>query len=59
MKKYIVLFGNDRFYPELHYNACRNRFDSLKDAREYARGYINSYVFRVYDDGAWFIQLKI
>lgn len=51
MKKYFVLFGNDRINPDDHYRASE-KFDTLKEARAYARDYINGYVFRIYDDGS-------
>ena len=41
--EYIVLFGNDRYHADLH---ASTKFDSIKAAREYARRYINAYIFR-------------
>ncbi len=46
--EYIVLFGNDRYYPDLHYRACRHRYTSIKDAREYADRFINAYIFKLH-----------
>ena len=44
-KSYIVLFENDRFHPELHYSACRNKFNNLPEARKFASKYENAYIF--------------
>ncbi len=44
--EYIVLFGNDRYHPDLHVRACRHKFDYIKDAREYAKEYENAYIFK-------------
>lgn len=52
MKKYFVLFGYDRINPDTHYRACKHKFDTLKEARAYAREYTNASVFRMYDDGS-------
>ena len=46
--EYIVLFGNDRYNPDLHYKACRHRYTSIKDAREYANGFLNAYIFKLH-----------
>lgn len=51
MERYFVIFGNDRHHAEDHYRACKHKFDYLKDARAYARDFLNAYVFRMYDDG--------
>lgn len=51
MKKYFVVFGNDRIRPDNHYGATKHKFDTLKEARAYAREYLNAYVFRMYDNG--------
>lgn len=51
MKKYFLVFGNEKFHPEDHYNAAI-KFDLLKDAREAARQYNNTSVFRIYDNGS-------
>ena len=44
--EYIVLFGNDRYNPDLHIGACRNKFDYIKEARAYANDYENAYIFK-------------
>ena len=44
---YIVLFGRDRYSPDAHYRAAR-KFDTIKEAREYAAPYENAYIFRVH-----------
>lgn len=46
--EYIVLFGNDRYRPELHYRACRHRYTSIKEAREYANRFSNAYIFKLH-----------
>lgn len=46
--EYIVLFGNDRYSPDLHYNACKHRYTSIKDAREYASHFFNAYIFKLH-----------
>lgn len=46
--EYIVLFGNDRYHPDLHYRACKNRYISIKDAREYANGFLNAHIFKLH-----------
>ena len=46
--EYIVLFGNDRYRPDLHYTACKHRYTSIKDAREYADKFLNAYIFRLH-----------
>lgn len=46
--EYIVLFGNDRYYPDLHYKACKHRYTSIKDAREYASCFLNAYIFKLH-----------
>ena len=46
--EYIILFGNDRYNPDLHYRACRYRFTSIRDAREIASGYYNAYIFKLH-----------
>ena len=43
---YIVLFGNDRYYPDAHMNACRHKFDSIRDARNFAKQFENAYIFK-------------
>lgn len=43
--EYIVLLGNDRYNPDLHYRACCNRFDYIADARKYAKRYSNAGIF--------------
>lgn len=45
--EYIVLFGNDKYNPDLCYRACRDRFDYLKDARAFASQFSNASVFKV------------
>lgn len=51
--EYIVLFGRDRYAPDLHYNACRHRYDSIKEARAYAGRWDNAYIFKMhFDKGA-------
>ena len=51
MKKYFLVFGNEKFHPEDHYNAAI-KFDLLKDAREEARLYKNASLFRMYENGS-------
>lgn len=46
--EYIVLFGNDRFHPDLHYKMCKHRYTSIKDARKYASNFINAYIFKLH-----------
>lgn len=46
--EYIVLFGTDRYNPDLHYKACRHRYMSIKDAREYANRFINAHIFKLH-----------
>lgn len=46
--EYIVLFGNARFNPDLHQRACRHRFTTIKEAREYASGFLNAYIFKLH-----------
>lgn len=46
--EYIVLFGNDRYNPDLHYKACKHRYTSIKDAREYASAFLNAYIFKLH-----------
>lgn len=46
--EYIVLFGNNRFDPDSHYKACKHRFISIKDARRYANGFTNAYIFKLH-----------
>lgn len=46
-KCYMVLFGNDHHHPELHYNACRDKFEHLPDARRFAAKYSNAHIFCV------------
>ena len=46
--EYIVLFGNERHHPELHESACRHRYQRIKDARRYADGFLNAYIFKLH-----------
>ena len=46
--EYIVLFGNDRYSPDLLCRACRHRYTSIKDAREYANRFVNAYIFKLH-----------
>lgn len=46
--EYIVLFGNDRFDPDLHVKACKHRYTSIKEAREYAERFLNAYIFKLH-----------
>ena len=46
--EYIVLFGNDRYDPDFHINACKHRFTNIKDAREYAERFMNAYIFKLH-----------
>lgn len=46
--EYIVLFGNDRFNPDLHHRACKHRFSHIADARNYAYYYLNAYIFKLH-----------
>lgn len=46
--EYIVLFGNERFNPDLHFRACKHRYTSIKEAREYARSFFNAYIFKLH-----------
>ena len=43
---YVVLFGNDRYYPEDHYAAAQYKFDHIKKAREYAKQFSNASTFK-------------
>lgn len=45
---YFVIFGNDRYSPDDHFTACRNKFDSLTVARAYAKNYTNAYIFKAH-----------
>lgn len=45
-EEYFVLFGNDRYRPDDHYRACRDKFDYIKEARAYAKEYDNAYIFK-------------
>jgi hypothetical protein len=49
---YFVVFGNDRYNPDLHLTACKNKFDYLKDARLYAKNFSNAYIFKAHFDGS-------
>ena len=44
--EYIVVFGSQRFRPDTHIKTAE-RFDYIRDAREYAGRYLNAYIFRV------------
>ena len=44
--EYLVMFGSDRYHPDLHARACRHRFDHIKDAREYASAYENASIYK-------------
>lgn len=56
-KVYFVLFGNDRYYPDAHFRACRNKFDHLPEARKFASGYSNAAIFCAkYVCGTWDIE---
>lgn len=44
--EYIVLFGTDRYAPDRHERACRDRFDYIEEARRYAKGYSNAGIFK-------------
>lgn len=46
--EYIVLFGNDRYSPDLHYRACKHRYTSIKEAREYANRFSNAEIFKLH-----------
>lgn len=46
--EYIVLFGNDRYNPELCYMACKHRYTNIKAAREYANNFLNAYIFKLH-----------
>ena len=46
--EYIVLFGNDRYNPDLHYKACKYRYTSIKEARIYAYNFLNAYIFKLH-----------
>ena len=48
--EYLVMFGSDRYHPDLHVRACRNRFDYIREAREYATGYENTSIFKCHYD---------
>lgn len=60
--EYIVLFGNDRYNPDLHYRACTHRYISIKDAREYANRFLNAYIFKCHwkkdSDGPVITEMK-
>lgn len=45
---YFVLFGNDRYKPDLHFRACRHKFDHLPDARQYTKPLRSAYIFKAY-----------
>lgn len=47
MKIYVVTFANTRADADLRVNASRHRFDSLKEAREYAADYWNACITAV------------
>jgi len=46
--EYIVLFDGDRYHPDLHYRACKHRYDSIKGARAYANKFRNAYIFKLH-----------
>ena len=46
--EYIVLFGNDRYHPDLHYRVCKHRYISIKEAREYANDFSNAHIFKLH-----------
>ena len=46
--EYIVLFGNARYNPHSPYKACKHRFTSIKEAREYANCFLNAYIFKLH-----------
>lgn len=45
--EYVVVFGNDRYAIDRVLSAAKHRFDYLPDARRYADGYLNAYIFKV------------
>lgn len=61
--EYIVLFGNDRFNPDLHYVTCKHRYTSIKEAREYASSFLNAYIFKLHwkkgDDTPYYIRKMV
>lgn len=51
--EYIVLFGTAKYRPESFYRTCQHRFAYLKEARKYAEGFSNAYIFRLhYSNGS-------
>lgn len=55
---YIVLFGNDRFAPDRHFDSCKHKFDYLKDARNYAKDYYNAYIFKCHLNSSLLVWLQ-
>jgi hypothetical protein len=49
---YLVLFGDERYHPDAHLNACQHRFDYLKDARAFAAECVNAAIFKAHFNGA-------
>lgn len=47
---YIVLFGTDAYYPDLHLHNIPNQhqFSSIKDARSFAAEYSNAAIFKLH-----------
>lgn len=45
---YFVVFGVDRFRPAELYRACKNKFDTISDARRYAARFTNAYIFKAH-----------
>lgn len=43
-KLYVVTFANTRADSDLRVNASRHRFNSLKEARNFAAEYSNAYI---------------
>lgn len=62
VKEYRVAFGNQKFEFDYCVNNCK-KFDTLKDARAYARAFNNATLFRVIraDGGslAFYRELKL
>jgi hypothetical protein len=44
MKIYVVTFANTRADADLRVNASRHKFDTLREAREFAAGHSNAYI---------------
>ena len=61
MRTYIVLFGNQKYNPEGWFQVSRHKFNTLKEAREYAKDYWNAHLYSCDWNGSmWdYHELKI